>query len=75
MVEPGQFSDSRRCPTKVQLDKSGRSEPSSGAVVRIRRASVRAVRGDAGELAARSQGEALLAIARRLGLLDEKEGE
>lgn len=72
MVESSNFSDSQHCLTTVQLDKTGRSERSSGAAVRIGRASVHLAEGDAGETAARAQAEALHSIARRLGLLDEK---
>lgn len=74
MVESSRLSDSRHYPTEVRLDKADRSERSSGAAVQIGHASVRAVEGDAGQAAARAQGEALLAIARSFGLLDEKEG-
>lgn len=57
------------------LDKHGPSERSSLAPARIGRASVRTLDGDAGESAARKQGEALLAIARSFRLLDEKEDD
>jgi hypothetical protein len=57
------------------LDNRFRSERSSGSGVRIGRASVLALAGDAGEAAARAQGEALIAIAKSLGLMDEEEPE
>lgn len=62
--------------SQLTLDIEGRSEASSlvpkGAIPLVR-ASIWLAEGEAGESAARSQGEALLAIARSLGLDDDKE--
>ena len=61
----------------VRLDKCAGSERSldrSGGIRSIR-VSTRVVDGESGESVARAQGEALRAIARSLGLMDEKEPE
>lgn len=61
---------------QLTLDIEGRSEASSrvpkGAIAVVR-VSIRLAEGEAGLAAARTQGETLWAIARSLGLVDEKE--
>jgi hypothetical protein len=59
------------------FDKQGSPERSSGGSsgIRIGRAYVRLVEGDARRTAPRAQGEALRAIAHSLGLVDEMEDD
>lgn len=59
---------------KLSLDNRSRSERSLCRSIVVGRTEVRAIEGDAGAAAARAQGEVLLAIALKLGLLDEEGG-
>lgn len=64
------------CDSVNPLDNDRRSEASSrSGAIRVVGTSVRLVEGDASDAAARAQGEALMAIARSLGLVDDKGGD
>lgn len=62
---------------QLPLDTGRQPERSSAGSppIRFGRSSVRLIEGGAGEAAARAQGEALISIAKRLGLMDEEEPE